>query len=215
MLPTDTDLLRFEPNLFSEIRWLSQQLIKASGAVSGTTLTISGFDVNFDAAQIAPGMVVLINDIAHEVVAKLTSTTAQVSRIRAAASDPLIAPAPISGATVIVHTFRPQIALATEPAFRSLGLDPAQPATDSQGNPSPLVTNPEALTRYAALNALASIYSSASEIQSPDGPLARRAKRYAQLVSSERKSLVVEVDTDGDGLPDAARRANVVPLMRT
>ncbi|MBX3388073.1 MAG: hypothetical protein KF691_01315 [Phycisphaeraceae bacterium] len=215
MLLTDADLLRLEPNLFSEIRWVSQQLIKASGTVSGTTLTISSFDVNFDGAQLAPGMVVLINEIPHEVVAKLSATTAQISRVRAAASDTVLVPAPITGATVILHTFRPQIVIVTDRVFRSLGLDPAQPATDSQGNPSPIVTNPEALARYAALATLASIFSSASEIQSPDGPLARRAKRYEQLVSLERSSLVAEIDADGDFLPDATRRASIVPLIRT
>ena len=206
MLLTDTDLLRFEPDLFSEIRWISQQLITASGSISGTTLTISGFDVNFDGAQLAPGMVILINDIPHEVVAKLSATTAQVSRIRAETTDPVLAPSPVTVATVILHTFRPQIAIVIDRVFRTLGLDPAQPATDSSGNPSPVVTNPEALARYAALFTLASLYSSASEVQSPDGPLARRARRYAQLVSLERNSLAAQIDTDGDSLPDATPR---------
>ncbi|MGH7244823.1 MAG: hypothetical protein ACREJD_15525 [Phycisphaerales bacterium] len=214
MLTTDAALLRLEPNLFTDIQWISQRLLKSSGTIAGTTLTISAFDVNFDAAQLVPGMVILINTIPHEVISKLSSTTAQVSRIRASAADVPITPTPVTGAEVLLHTFRPQIAHASDSVFRKLGLDPAQPTTDATGAPSPLVTDPAALERYATLSTLATVYMSAADLQSPGGTASRRAERYQQLASIERGALTAPVDTDGDNLPDATRRANVVPLLR-
>lgn len=214
MLTTDSQLLRFEPNLFNEIQWLSQRLLKATGAISGTTLTISAFDVNFDGAQLAPGMVILIAGVPHEVVSKLTSTTAQVSRLRASENDPILTPAPTTGAEVLIHTFRPQIRLSSESVFRKLGLDPAQPATNADGSPAPRITDAASLDRAAALFTLALLYSAAAELQSPDGAASRRALRYQQLGAIERRNLAAQIDTNADGEPDATRRANVVPLTR-
>lgn len=215
MLTTDTNLLRLEPNLFTDIQWLSQRLLKATGAVSGTTLTISAFDVNFDGAQLAPGMVILIAGVPHEVVSKLTSTTAQISRIRAAAADPILTPAPSTGVEVLLTTFRPQIAGATDQIFRALGLNPAQPPTDSLGHPSAIVTDPASLERFASLTTLAALFICASDLQSEGGTQSRRAQRYQQLATLERRNLAAQIDTNGDGEPDATRRANVVPLIRT
>lgn len=214
-LTTDTNLLRFEPNLFSEVQWHALRLLKATGAVSGTTLTISAFDTNFDGAQLEPGMVVLINSVPHEVVAKLSATTAQISRLRATPTDGLIPPAPVTGAEVVLQTFRAAIAIASKNVFRKLGLDPAQPATDASGAPSPVVTDPGSLEHLASLVTLAALYHSASEIESPGGLASRRSLRYQQLASNERRALAAQIDTDGDGLPDATRRSNVVPLIRT
>ncbi|MBX3379613.1 MAG: hypothetical protein KF805_05935 [Phycisphaeraceae bacterium] len=214
-LTTDANLLRFEPNLFTDIQWLSQRLLKATGAIASTTLTISAFDTNFDGAQLAPGMVILINTIPHEVISKLSSSTAQLSRLRACDTDPILTPAPVTGAEVILHTFLPQIAIVSDHVFRALGLDPAQPATDANGAPSPLVTDPASLGRFATLSTLTALYLSAADLQSPDGAQSRRAARYQQLATLERRSLAAQIDTNGDGQPDATRRANVVPLMRT
>ena len=214
MLTTDTNLARFEPNLFTDIQWLSQRLLKASGTISATTLTISAFDTNFDGAQLAPGMVILINSVPHEVISKLSSTTAQLSRLRASELDPIFTPAPVTGAEVILHTFRQQIAIVSDHAFRILGLNPAQPATDSSGNPSPVITDPTALQRFVTLSTLATLYLSAAEMQSEGGQQSRRAQRYQQLATLERRNLAAQVDTNGDGEPDTTRRANVVPLIR-
>jgi len=214
MLTTDTHLLRFEPNLFTDIQWLSQRLTKATGTISGTTLTISAFDTNFDGAQLTPGMVILINSIPHEVISKLSATTAQLSRLRASETDPILTPAPVTGAEVILHTFRPQIAILSGQAFRILGLNPTQPATDAAGSPSPVITDPTALQRFVTLSTLATLYLSAAEMQSEGGQQSRRAARYQQLATLERRNLSAQVDTNGDGDPDATRRANVVPLIR-
>jgi hypothetical protein len=213
-LTTDTHLLRFEPNLFADILWLSQRLVKATGSISATTLTISAFDTNFDNAQLASGMVILINAVPHEVISKLSATTAQLSRLRAAETDPILTPAPVTGAEVILHTFRQQIEILSDQAFRILGLNPAQPATDASGNPSPVITDPTALERYTTLATLAAIYLSAAEMQSPDGQQSRRAQRYQHLATLERQNLAAQIDTNADGNPDATRRANVVPLIR-
>ncbi len=215
LLAQDTDLVRLEPNIFTEIVWFSQRLIQATGAVSGTTLTISAFDTNFDGAQLAPGMVVTINTIPHEVIAKLTSTTAQISRIRPTPDDDVLTPAPVTGAEVILNTFRPQIAIISEEIFRRLGLDPAQTGINPfTGAPAPKLVDPRSLARFCALWTLATIYSGASSLQGPDSVPGKNALRFQDLLQEERRYLAAKIDTNGDGEPDALRRPGVIPLLR-
>lgn len=214
LLATDTDLARIEPNLHNEILWFSQRLIKATGSVSGTTLTISAFDSNFDAAQLAPGMIVVVGAIPHEVIAKLTPTTAQISRIRPTSEDPLLTPAAATGAEVSLSTFKPQIAVVSEQVLRTIGLDPLQPEYDWNGSPLPVLSNPETLRRFASLWTLATIYMGAAGMHGSDSPIAQRAAKFRTLLAEERRFLAASIDTDADGIADAMRRPGVIPLLR-
>lgn len=200
MLTNDANLIRLEPNLFQEVQWLSQRLVNASGAVSGTTLTISAFDTDFAGAQLEVGMVVLINEIAHEVLARLSPTAAQISRIRARSDFSALTPAPVTGAEVIVSTFRPQISVTSEHILQSLGLDPAA-ATP------PLLIDTQPLARLATVSTLAAIYASASEV-SAQAPLAQRAERYRLLVALERAAAKAPLDDN------TQRRPCIIPLNR-
>jgi hypothetical protein len=208
LLCTDTDLVRVEPNVFSEIQWLSQRLVKATGSVSGTTLTIASPDVNFDGAQLAPRMVVLIAGVAHEVVAKLSATTATISRVRPTSADAALTPAPVSGVEVIVATMMPQAAGVSDRVCRMFGLKPSPAAGD------PTFAEPGEITRFAALLTLAAAYSAAASISGDDSPTGKRAAKYRELAKEERRVLTARIDLDGDGIADAVRRPSVVGLER-
>lgn len=208
LLCTDTDLVRVEPNVFSEIQWLSQRLVKATGTVSGTTLTISTPDVNFDGAQLASGMVVLVGGVVHEVIAKLSATTATISRVRPSNADAVLTPAPVSGVEVIVATMMPQAAGVSDRVCRMFGVKPEPAAGD------PTFSDPGELTRFAALLTLAAAYSAAASISGDDSPIGKRAAKYRELAREERRVLTARIDLDGDGLADAVRRPSVVVLER-
>ena len=94
MFINDRDLLLLEPNLFRDASWAGQLLVSATGDVTGTTLTLSTFDVDFDAARVDTGYVVVVNGTAYEVISRLSATTATISRLREDESDSPLAPSP-------------------------------------------------------------------------------------------------------------------------
>lgn len=214
LLATDTDLARIEPNLHNEIVWFSQRLIKATGTVGGTTLAISAFDTNFDGAQLAAGMIVVVAGVPHEVIAKLTSTTAQISRIRPTSGDELLTPAAVSNVETVLSTFRQQIAIVSDQVYRALGLDPKQTGFDAFGAPAPVLKQPESLARFTSLWTLATIYAAASSLQGPDSVPGRRAAYFRDLLADERRYLAANIDTNNDGIADALRRPSLIPLLR-
>src|SRR5689334_13428715 len=88
MFATDRDLLLIEPNLFRDAGIAGQRLLKGTCDISGTTLTLTAQDVDLAAANIGPGHVALVDGTPYEVLTRLTSTTATVSRPRASTTDP-------------------------------------------------------------------------------------------------------------------------------
>ncbi|MBL9032498.1 MAG: hypothetical protein JNM80_12435 [Phycisphaerae bacterium] len=208
MLATDRDLLVHEPNLFRELGWASQRLVKATGAISGTTLTISAYDVDLANAGVAAGHVVVIDGAPLEVVERLSATTATVSRLRADPAGPAIAPSPMSNKPVTIATFAPQVALVRDQVLRLLGLEPPDESR---------VTNPDALRRLVALGALHLAYTAASAAGGEQGWSSRtwsRGQFYLQRFADERERVEARLDLDGDGIADACRRLNVAQLVR-
>lgn len=207
MFALDRDLLAVEPTVFRDVQWLGQRLCAGTGTISGTTLTLSGLDVALDAAGVTAGHVVTIDGVSFEVVARLGPSSATVSKLRVSASDPAIPPGNVSGRPAAVFTFAPQIGLVHGHLARMLGLG-------ESGLDESAVKNPEELAHAEALGALHLVYASASALSGPDSPLGRRARWYQERFGIERRSVVAQVDTDGDGVADALRRLNVLQLVR-
>src|SRR5688572_22067617 len=117
---TDRSLLALEPNLFRDISWIGQQLLAATGSISGTTLTLASGDAA--AAGVTTGHVALVGQISLEITARLSATTLTVSRLRAALTDPVIPPPVLSNQPVVITTFAPQAAIIESTIVRLLGL---------------------------------------------------------------------------------------------
>ena len=213
MFINDRDLLLLEPNLFRDASWAGQLLVSATGDVTGTTLTLSTFDVDFDAARVDTGYVVVVNGTAYEVISRLSATTATISRLREDESDSPLAPSPAVSKPVTVMTFRPQISIANAQVLRMLGIEPA--ATGERGviTASDIV-NPEDLKLVESFAALHMIYAAVSSLSSPSSPLVERMELYRQRFATERQRAAALIDTNGDGIADATRRLNVVNLVR-
>jgi len=207
---TDRDLLVVEPTLFRDAAFASQTLVQTSDAsVASGTLTSAAAD--FTAAGVDVGAVVMVAGTPLEVLARLSTTQLTVSRLRESTVDAAIAPAPATAAQLTISTFLPQIRVIHDMLLRAIGVDPADPgAAVTEAS----VTNPSAFRRAEALGALHLIFAAAAPMVRDDSPLWAKAELHRMRFASERRRLVAGIDLDGDGLPDAARRINVIQLIR-
>lgn len=215
MFATDRDLLALEPRLFLDVSWTAQTLVNvSSGGVinsAGDTLTLTGG--NFVNLGVATGHVAIAGSIPLEVVERIDATNLAVSRLRAAASDPVIPAAAGSSLKVVIHSFRQQIAIIHAQLMRALGIEPGAPS--EPGRPAETdITNPGALRLAEALGALHLIYTSAAALVNHDSPAWVKAQMYRERFQNERTRIVAEIDLNADGEPDTVRRANVLQLVR-
>lgn len=213
MFTTDRDLLALEPSLFRDLAWAGQRLVSATGAIAGTTLTISSHDVTLEAAGVGAGHVALVDGAAYEVLARLSPTTATISRLRDDPDGPALPPSPVSGKPAAVHTFRPQIAVAHGTLLAMLGLAPAG-APRAGAVTEEAVMNAGELRAAESLLALSLIWSAAASLGGADSAAAARAEHYRRRFAHERSRAAARLDLDGDGVADATRRANVVQCSR-
>ncbi|MEQ9460927.1 MAG: hypothetical protein RIG82_08255 [Phycisphaeraceae bacterium] len=106
----DRDLLAYEPNVFVEVPFTAQERVSvADGLVSGNTLT--SVEADFVTAGVEVGGVVLIERVAHEVVAVVDAGTLGVSAVREREADAAIAAKAGEQLSVRVRTFAPQATL--------------------------------------------------------------------------------------------------------
>lgn len=212
-LALDRDLLTFEPDLFRDAGWAGQRLVSGTGTISGTTLSLTAYDVNLEDAGVAGGHVAVVDGVPCEVVGVSTGTTATVSRLRASPADPPITPSPVTGRPVTIATMRPQIAAIERQVLRMLGIEPsATPGPGVLGVAS--ITNPEALRRLTALGTLHLVFAAAAALTPPESPHWVRAELYRARFARERHAVAALIDADGDGVPDSTRRLNVMQLLR-
>lgn len=207
----DRDLLIIEPTLFRDVAWLGQRLLEGVADLAGSTMTLTTYDHDLAALDIRPGAVVLANDVPHEITEILGPTDATISRIRADRDDPLIAPGASPPLTVEIHSFRPQLEMIHRQVLRMAGIEPSDAGADVTTDN---ITNPAALRAVESHGALHLIYSAAAALGGDDSPLASRARLHRAIFGIERQRALVELDLDGDGLPDATRRLNAIQFVR-
>lgn len=214
MFATDRDLLVIEPALFRDVGFAALVRGRATGSIASGVLTVSG--INLAALGVDAGSVVLVNDVALEVIERLSAATASVSLLRASAAAPAVAPANLASASVVVPTFAPQIQAAHARILRAAGLDPQAPEIGASGTTpgEAMILNTEALRAVECLGALEAIYRAASALGGPDSPEAKRADQYAQRYERELRRTGVVLDLDADGAPDARRAAGLTRVRR-
>jgi len=212
MFATDRDLLVLEPTVFNDVGWVGQRLVKTTGSISGTTLTVAATP-DLEQVDVRGGHVALVNDVPYEVIERLSPTELTVSRLRSGSDGAVLPPAEITDAPVEVHTFGPQIALVHGQVLRAVGIEPDEPA-DPGAPAEEDITNPAALARLEALGALHLVFSAAAALAPVGSSQEARAALYRDRFAAERRRVVARLDLDGDGLPDATRRPNVVQFMR-
>ncbi|MEL6330631.1 MAG: hypothetical protein AAFR38_13320 [Planctomycetota bacterium] len=205
MFASDRDLLVLEPSLFTRVAWVGQRLVRGTGAVTGTTLAATEQDVGFEDAGVTPGMVVLAGGVPMEVIAVTAQSTLEVSRVRADPSSPARRPPPQTGAAFEIATFGPQLADVHRRLLTMVGME---------GADEPSIVNAGELWRLEALGALHLIWAGASASGGEHAREAERAEWYRLRFDQERRRARAEIDTDADGVADAARSFSSVAMVR-
>lgn len=207
----DIDLLVIEPSVFIDAAAGATSLLAATdGAVSGTTLTSAGSD--FTANDIDLGSVVVVNGEALEVIQRVDLNTLEISRPRAADTDPQIAPGDGSALAVDVSTFARLIDLSQSWLLSAMGIDSADPETPLD---ELAVVNVDAVGRVVAIQTIAQAYSLAAARAPTDDVLAAVAEHYARTAREARIQAAVVLDTDGDGVGDATRHLAAPAAQRS
>jgi hypothetical protein len=214
MFALDRDLLALEPYLFRDHAWVGQRLTRGIGSVSDGLITMDSSDVEFDVAQVAIGCVATYLGASFEIIGGITTKHAAVSRVRASVTGATIHVEDTGLVDIAIVSFRPQITLVHRQVLRMAGIEPDAPAPAAGRLGESAVTNGAALVTLEALGALHLIFAAAASVAGPSSPAMARAQMYRELFREERRRVVVELDTDGDGRPDVERRLNVVQFVR-
>ena len=210
MLITDTTLLRLAPHVFSDASDLATILIDGTdGVVSGSQFTSAGSD--FTINDIDTGNVIVIDGNPVEIDARQSATQLDVSRARASDADALIPPGDGSTLTFSVPTFERQIAEQQAWVLGALGIDPSHPET---GLDETSIIDTADVEILIALRAIAHLYEVAAARAPTDDALAMQAAQWRTIERTQRHGTVVYLDLDGDGVPDATRRVDVVEFAR-
>lgn len=212
----DRDLLGLEPNVFRDVSWAGQQLVRGTGVIASGELTIDSVDLV--ARGVSVGMVAVVNGLALEITGFNGPTRARVSLLRESAADGSRVVANVTGATASVTSFGPQVAIVHRQVLRMMGIESDEATASADGLGTIVrerqITNSADLVLLESLGALHLIYSAASALLGVDSPAGQRAEMYRERFARERFRSSARIDTDGDGVADAVRRANVVMLVR-
>src|SRR5687768_9732381 len=209
---SDLDLLHWEPNLLRDAAFASQKLIGGTGALSGISFTIASG--SFTDSKVKADQLIKLAaplDGTYPIVAVPNATTLTLSVMYDGLfPDPPAetVPAPVGSATSIayaVHTFFPQLAIVSELLLQAAGLDADQ---------SGAVLNPASLKRACTLGALQMIHSALAAAAADPTNYSVRADLYERLYRRALRGATVEVDLDGDGIPESRRALNVLELRR-
>lgn len=212
---SDTDILKCEPALFSELYPAEQVLISGSGGtLSGTSFTAAGAD--FVSAVVSAGGVVHLQspdgslDGAYEIVSVDSVTQLTVSVIRADAEGQAIAPPAATDVSFRVCTYGPQ---ANEIGFRLteyFGIQPGNPQSDIGSDD---ILDSEVLRQASVFGVICSVYAMLAS-NAEDENFWKKSLYYRRLFEKARQRCRLAIDTGSDGVCDVTRFGGAVKLRR-
>lgn len=206
LFANDRDLVLFAPNVFRDASWSASRIFQGTVSFAGNFMTAAS-DVNLGALGVTSGGVVVTGSTTYEISGAPIGNRVAVSRIRASNKDPILPPTAVTGAEVVIPTFRAQIAVVEGELFRQLGIN------DATGK-SMKIMNTDALRDVTALRTLLMIYGALGESGSTNE---FERERFAFLKSLEMKATqqcIVSVDTDNDGKADELKCLAMIQMVR-
>ncbi len=215
MFCVDTDLLHWEPGIFRDAIFASQQLIAGTGDLAGTEFTISGGSL-IDSHVEANQLIVLSGSIAGSY--PIVSVNSAVQLTLSVLYDGLLpetgeaVASPVgtaAGLGFVVRTFWPQRLVVSDMLLRAACLD-----LDDRAAAIAKIVNPQVLRRPCTLGALQMIYSALAAAAAEPASYSIRADLYERLYRRALEQVRLELDLNGDGRPDVVRRLNVIEMVR-
>lgn len=209
MYCTDTDLLRWEPMIAAEAAFASQTLLSAAATLAGSTLTIPAGSLVAAGVQ-AGDVVALSGAIAgcYPIVSVTDATTCVVSVLHNGLDALPPATVPIGsagGLQAAIRTFGPQRKVVSNLLDHMAGV------SASGGT----LLNRDVLRRPCALGTLHMIYNAmATAALADNADLLVRAELYERLYRKSLRGVIVELDTNGDGIADTRRLLRMVQFAR-
>jgi len=209
----DRHLLVLEPNLFRDVEFASQLLASGTdGVVSGTSFTSASAD--FEAAGVETGHIISLNNVAVEVIDRISGTELTVSLLRPRLDDPPLPPPDGAAIVYTIRSFGPQIEMLHRQVMRLAGIEPDAIEASEEVATVESVLNIDEMAMVEALGALEAIFAAAASILGDEPYLRLRAASYRERFASARQRARVRLDLDGDGIADVVRSLNVVQFVR-
>jgi len=207
---TDRDLLMYEPTLFQDVPWASQQRLELSDVQTmGTTLTSESAD--FALTDIGVGNVVLVEARPYEIIKRLSATELRISQLRARLIDEPIPVAEGGMQSAVIRTFEPQAALVHDQLLHMLGMDPDHPRVSADEQ---TIVSMASMARLEALGTLQQIFSGAAAVTGDNEGLHQKATQYEHAFRHALHRSTVLLDVDGDGRIDQRRSLASPTLTR-
>ncbi len=205
---TDRDLLALEPRIFNDVPFVVQQRLQVNDGVMSHT-TLSSVSADFAEARVEAGCVVLVNDVPHEVLARLDAHTLCVSLLRNTPADATIPSDSGFNMKIQARTFAPQANLVAATLLQLLGLDDAD-ATEAQAR----IVSLSVMRKLETLGTLWHIYQAAANLVADEPALWQKATQARQRYQGALDTAAIILDLDGDGRGDVCRHLGVAPLTR-
>lgn len=212
---SDTDLAKYEPNVFGTWYLSSQVLCSGSnGIVAGTQFTASGVD--FSAAQVATGNVIYLESVdeaikgAFEIVEVVDSTHLTVSVLRMSNEQAAIPVGSASGLTWRIVTYTVQAYEVLWQLSQKLGLSPGCASEQSVED----IVDIEPLRAVSVFGVLAIVFESLYVGADGQDVLIEKKEHYQWQHSKALERLRVQVDSNDDGQADETVQPGVVKLVR-
>lgn len=211
----DSDLLKYEAVLFTDLYFPWQVLREGTSAVlSGTMLTASGED--FSAGQVAAGGVVYLRgdggkpDGAYEIVSVDAADTLTVSVLRADSSLPAVGPGDAANVSYRVSTFAPQAKQVLFELTQYFGIGPGDGSSEFDVDD---VVDTAALRLASVYAVIANVYATLAGSADDEG-LWKKREYYQRLFEKGRERCRISLDAGDDGVSEKSDVGASIRLVR-
>ena len=210
----DSDILRYEPVLFSELYFRSQVLIKGSGAAISDG-HLSSDSASFLSSGVSGGGVVYVSsdsgvDNLYEIVSVDSETQLSLSVVRSGSDESSVLPADATDLFYRVSTFEPQAAAVFLELTEYFGLRPGR--SDSEYGIEDLMDT-DGLRIMSALAVTALVYASVGGSEN-DESYWQKSRYYQRLYEKARERYRVNIDSGDDGVAESSRTGGCARLVR-
>ncbi len=210
---TDRDLAVVEPSIFIDAGNQATLLYGASNGAIATNTRFTSVGSDFAGKGIDLGHIITVDTPSQvlEVTGPQSTDTVLVSRLRVDSTDPAITLDNTTGLTFSIYTFERAIDRAESWVLGALGLVDTGQVDDLDETD---ITNPEDVKRMIATLTIARVFAAAAAGAPADAALAAQSALYSTRVRETAHQTRALIDLDGDGLPEATRRIDVLALVR-